>query len=236
VRNVFVGLLWLWLLASLGIYAYRLYRRFTREPTPDADETRAGPPAAPDVPIIGSVAPAPARPSSTATPPSTPAPAPMPTASGPSPNSDAPAAGRTDSPSTARAGLFAPAGSAPNPAVTTAGASGSESRPTVADVLHGIVMPCDLSPIVDPDRVIDPYRVAFSTNTAPAATIGAAVGDELERLEFTLASTATNQLAATKAGQRVVVTIHPDPEQVTYGDGQAFRTIPPGSVVVEFQT
>ena len=97
-------------------------------------------------------------------------------------------------------------------------------------------MPCDLSPIIDPDRVFDPYRVAFSTNTALAAAVGAGVGDELERLEFSLASTSANQLSATKAGQRVLVTIHADPEAVTYGDGQAFRNMPAGSVVVEFQT
>jgi hypothetical protein len=97
-------------------------------------------------------------------------------------------------------------------------------------------MPCDLSPVIDPDRVFDPYRVAFSTNTATAAAVGAGVGDELERLEFTLASTSAVQLSATKHGQRVVVTIHADPAAVTYGDGQAFRNMPPGSVVVEFQT
>ncbi len=41
VRNVFVGLLWLWLLVSLGIYAYRLYRRFTQGPKAEREEMEA---------------------------------------------------------------------------------------------------------------------------------------------------------------------------------------------------
>jgi hypothetical protein len=228
VRNVFVGLLWLWLLVSLGIYAYRLYRRFTQGPKAEPEELEAPKSVAPDVPIIG-----PAAAATRAVPP-TPAAAEAITPVVPRRSVDRPVPGPADG-STGRAGLFAPADVTPSPTERPV-TSNTDARPTVAEVLHGIVMPCDLSPIVDPNRVFDPYRVAFSTNTVPAATVGAAVGDELERLDFALASTTSNQLAATKGDRRVTVTIHPEPAEVTYGDGPAFPTLPPGSVVVEFQT
>ncbi len=230
-----MGFFWLWLFVALGIYAYRLYRRITRGPQAEPETTDATTPARTDVPIIGAAPvlgtrlPSSMMPESVTPDSEVPIPPPVPEVT-PAPSKES----TLGSPS--RSGLFAPtttpaAAPTPVPAPTN-----TDARPTVAEVLRGIAMPCDLSPVIDPDRVFDPYRVAFSTNTATAAAVGAGVGDELERLEFTLASTSAIQLAATKQGQRVVVTIHADPEAVTYGDGQAFRNMPPGSVVVEFQT
>jgi hypothetical protein len=230
VRNVLVGLLWLWLVVSLGVYAYRLYRRFTRPKglVADVDDTAAT--ATADAPVIGSdpaVRPDPlGRPS--------PVPAPVDPAPVVPPRVTPPVALPPEG-GAGRSGLFAPTPPAP-PASDATPAAGSEARPTVADVLSGITMPCDLAPVIDPTRIADPFRVAFSTHTATAATVGAAVGDELERLQFALQSTSANQLAATKAGQQVVVTIHPDPESVQFGEGRAFPTMPPDSVVVEFHT
>lgn len=143
----------------------------------------------------------------------------------------------------ARSGLFAPTpkvgtpgGSDPTTGTTAEFGEGSELRPTVADALSGIAMPCDLTPVVDTGRRLDPYRVAFTTDTSPAAEVGAAVGDELERLGFALASTASNQLAATKDGTRVTVTIHTDPSTVMIAEAPAFPSARPGSLIVEFQT
>ena len=98
--------------------------------------------------------------------------------------------------------------------------------------------PCRVTcrPLVDPDRVFDPYRVAFATNTAPAATVGASIGDELERLEFTLASTADQP---TRGHQGRATRDRDDPRRPRRGHlrrGPAFRNAPPGGVVVEFQT
>jgi hypothetical protein len=238
VRNVLVGLLWLWLLGALGIYAYRLYRRFTRGPKDEAESSGpsqsspsiSGPSKSglSDIPVIGPASGVGTRPPSTTD--TVPAPPPVPPASRVAPSSEP----IDDSPS--RSGLFAPTDTPGPPSTPGAATTNTDARPTVAEVLRGIAMPCDLSPIVDPDRVFDPYRVAFSTNTALASAVGAGVGDELERLDFALKSTSAHQLSATKAAQRVLVTIHTDPDAITYGDGQAFRNIPPGSVVVEFQT
>jgi hypothetical protein len=106
----------------------------------------------------------------------------------------------------------------------------------VAELVQGIVMPCGLSPVVATDRPIDPYRVAFSTDTAAAEVVGAEVGDELERLGFSLTSTATNRLMATKDGEQLTVTLHTDAASLTMGDTRTYPTIPAGSVLVEFQS
>jgi hypothetical protein len=129
-----------------------------------------------------------------------------------------------------RSGFFAP--SAPPRPTSDA----TTARPVVADVLQGISLPCDLSPIVDTGRALDPYRVAFVTNRATPAEVGAGVGDELERLGFSLATVSDTELEATKDEGRVVVTLHPNPSTVTFGASPAFPNLPEGSVVVEFHT
>jgi hypothetical protein len=113
---------------------------------------------------------------------------------------------------------------------------GNDERPVVADVLQGISLPCDLAPLVDPGRVFDPCRVAFVTDHATPSEVGAGLGDELERLGFSLATLSDTELEATKDDRRVTVTIHPDPSTVTFGAAPAFPNLPAGSVVVEFRT
>lgn len=235
-RTVLVGLFWLWLLVALGVYAYRIWRRITRGPAkerPGEDELAGA--AAPVVPTPTAPAPAPAPPAPS--PPAADAPAPRPDAR-PEPHHVAPAASPSRPATTgARSGLFAPRTAAADDRPSgIAPPQGGEARPTVADALQGIVMPCDLTPVVPAGRHLDPYRVAFSTDAHAAPEVGAAVGDELERLGFALESTTDRQLRATKGDTVVTVTLHTDPSSVTIAEAPAFPNLKPGTVVVEFQS
>jgi hypothetical protein len=139
----------------------------------------------------------------------------------------------------ARAASPTPAPTPRPPARDRMGPAGAgeaeEAGSTVAEVLTGVALPCDLVPIVDAGAIMNPYRVAFSTHSAPASDVGVAVGDELERLGFSVRSVTSNQLEASKGGDRLTVTIHAEPGHVTVADAPAFPTLPPGSVVVEFE-
>jgi hypothetical protein len=219
-----VGLFWLWLFVAVAIYAYRIWRRIGRGSPPSPADADGDGDAPSD--LIRSARPTTAGREPTVAPAHPPAAPPVPDVE------------RTPEPG-ARSGLFAsaPRSGAPGAAdVRSADDSPSEARPTVAQALTGISMPCDLTPVVDTGRLIDPYRVAFTTETSPAATVGAEIGDELERLGFDLTSTAANQLVATKPDTRVTVTIHTDPSAVMIAEGPAFPNARPGSLVVEFQT
>jgi hypothetical protein len=95
------------------------------------------------------------------------------------------------------------------------------ARRPVADAVAGIAMPCGLVPMVVGTDV-DPHHVAFSTSDHDAGTVGAALADELERLGFTVRSLTDTEAVATRAGDEVRVTVHPDAR--------------PAGVVVELDT
>jgi hypothetical protein len=60
------------------------------------------------------------------------------------------------------------------------------SRPrarSLADAVEGIVMPCDLAPLMGVGP-LKPREVAFFTSGYSPATVGAALSDELERLGY----------------------------------------------------
>lgn len=212
-RNLLVGLFWLWVATSLAIYGYRVYRRITRGPKGDREAANQPSQVAPSPRVT----------------------TPPPTVLPPADTVVAPDLVTPRPPDTARSGLFASAALSDDAATPTR-VWRAEARPTVAELVQGIVMPCGLSPVVTTDRPMDPYRVAFSTDTAAAETVGAAVGDELERLGFALTSTAANRLMATKDGEQLTVTLHTDAASLTTGDTRAYPTIPAGSVLVEFQS
>jgi hypothetical protein len=234
VRNVLVGLLWLSVLASLSVYAYRIYRRVTRGPKSVREAAEK------EAPVSASAGTTTGSPVETDLDRVLDRAAKQETGASRSSGDATPGRGVTDdapapaAPPGARSGLFA---STSQPPTTTddANAPSDETRSTVAAMLSGVSMPCDLVPIVDADAVVNPYRVAFSTHTAPAADVGAAVGDELERLGFALRSVTSNQVEATKDEQRLTVTIHADASTATVADAAAYPNLPPGSVVVEFE-
>jgi hypothetical protein len=243
----------LWVLAILGAAVF-VYRRVTgagRTAVPTLDDpdpllhpdpspgTGSGFPAGPAAtPSAFFVEPTPDRPGiplAADAPGTTPGEPPAPVDPEPpaSPGGPAPpfAAG-----SSGRAGYFAPSslGSAP-------GAPGDEAagtrRMTVAEALRGIAMPCGLSPVIDGSVSIpNPFRVAFLTTTADAATVGASLGDELERLGYQLTTATTTEVLARKPGVDLHVVLYPSPATATRGLEQLFPVAPPGSVGIEFST
>lgn len=232
VREVVVVVFWLWLLTSLSVYGYRIYRRLTRgkqPPEPASTPSVAPAPAAParssptlppllssapTTDTIGDRAASPAGPAD-ATRPTTPTP-PAP----PAPTDPATPAG----PPTEQSGLFTPSAGAQPPADHLAGGPAL----SVAEAVSGIQMPCGLAPLVGSSLSLDPRRVVFSTAEATPEAVSTALAAELERLGFAIRSVAHDHAVATKPGAQVTVTIHTDLS--------AFPTAPPGSVVVTLAT
>lgn len=215
-RNVLVAVFWTWLLVALGVYAYRISRRIARRSTgadePAAAEAPPAPVEAPPGPVAGPPV------GLTADPP--PRAGPSPTSSPPS--SPPPTGGDEGD---GRRGLFA---ARPEPAPERPSDAPPPGRPTVAEAVTGIAVPCDLVPLVGGEARIDPYRVVFSTDRADAATVGAALADELERLGYSLRSTSDHEAVAVRADLSLSVAI------VT--DLAGFPTAPPGGVVVVLST
>lgn len=134
-------------------------------------------------------------------------------------------AGDADGPGgSVRGGFFAPA-------------DADEPTPKpVSELVAGISMPCDLSPLVDESSAVDPQRVVFITNGTTPAKVGAGVADELERLGFTLRTDGDTELIATRDDDRLLVTLHPDPVADRVDGERLFPTATRGSVVVVFHT
>ena len=218
------ALFWLWLIVSMVILVIRLARRRTQ--SKDVADASPAEPAG----VSGSTG-SPRSPAPTRSPldgnESFGSTEPEPAAAAPA----APAAPVT--PADGRKGFFAATPAADAVASRPAGAA----RPTVAEALQGITMPCGLSPVVDGSVSIpNPFRVAFLTTAADAATVGAGMGDELERLGFQLSTVAATELLARKPGVELRVVLYPTPSAARRGLDIIFPVAPDGSVGVELST
>ena len=111
--------------------------------------------------------------------------------------------------------------------------AGPRSRPPVADALAGVAMPRDLSPIVQDDSYLDPFRVSFVTDSASAEEVSAAVAGELVRLGFAVQPIPPNGLEASRDGATLEATILGSDDQSAIA---GYPTVRAGSVVVEFRT
>lgn len=210
-------LFWLWLGVSLVVLVVRLIRRLTRT-TP-----ATGDPA----PASGSV---PAQPTG-----------PVPRASWASapPEPDFAVDRDLDPPLDRPPPLPAPATphGGGRGGVFASKPEASGGRATVVEALQGIVMPCNLTPVIDGSVSIpSPFRVAFLTTDADAVTVGVRLGDELERLGFTLSTMATTELLARRPGAEIRVTVYPTANAARRGIDPIFPAAPDGAVGVEFAT
>jgi hypothetical protein len=258
VQTVLVAIFWLWLLAALGVYAYRIFRRITQGPKAAREarlaEAETTSPSVPsslgNVPLFPSAPPGAATPTAqgpiTVPPPAQAAAdeagARAPTPSAPTkkiaPTVSLSSSGEAvvETPSPARTGFFAaPSDTDPGAAMKAPVPEGGEARKPVAELVSGIKMPCDLVPIVGDGR-LDPFHVTFLTTGFAPESVGAQVGDELERLGFSLSSASPTAIVATRDGHSLAVTLHPDGSQVMVGDARAFPSAPAGSVVVELRS
>jgi hypothetical protein len=199
VRDVLVVLFWIWLLAALGVYGYRLYRRATQGPKAqrqaDAPGTasseggllsrlgQSSPPPLPEGPIEARLPqslqhmPPPAG------------------AIGDAGEVVIPPGGPSD---VTRASTQPRAGdTTPTP---TPEPVGMPRMVTLGEALQGIHMPEDLLPVVeagDPG-VIDGRRARFGATGTNVPTVAVALGDELRRLGFAVDGLET--ITSTRAG------------------------------------
>jgi hypothetical protein len=223
---------WTLFIVYLGWYLLRLYRKRENRRSTTAEP----PPLIPPTPTSTRSASTPTAATPTAaTPTERPTERPSPSDPSPSPSSAAregpaaprPAASGEDPP--ARTGLFA-AGSGTDRAA-------ERMRQPVARVLKGIAMPDELAPVINVDASdLSGLRVAFSAVGADPSRVGRAVGDELERLGFTLQSLSDTQLGAQRDDDELVVTIYTDPARVQRLGTPAFPALPAGAIVVEFES
>jgi hypothetical protein len=176
VRQVLVVLFWLWFVVAVGVYGYRLWRRITKGPKADREAAAAaaeGRAVGLGERLGGQLAPLPDGPLRPRLPKSL---------ADLGPPAGAP-----------RATLPDREAGDPVEAVHAGAASGPPptGRPTVAEALRGIDLPCALVPLVDGDdpAVTEGYKVTFTTREASARSVAAGLADELERLGYTVADT-----------------------------------------------
>ncbi len=200
---------WLWLLVALGVYGFRLWRRFTqgpkksREQVDGAAATGAGTPPAPARGLSrlkgAPVAPLPEGPVEARLPKSL---------QGVPPPSGVIAEGAASATDAPPAVEGAPSPVAPAPPA---------HRLPVAEAVQGIAMPCDLLPLVDPDDplLVGGHTARFSTTTATVRAVAAGLADELERLGYTVGgldavSAGTTTLLAERDGVAVTAEVSAD--------------------------
>ncbi len=106
------------------------------------------------------------------------------------PRSEEPATG-SDAPP-AEADITLPADEEPDLDLNDA----TESSKTLADLLVGIRLPCDLMPVDDIDPDIAEVAVTLVTMTSPPETVGVMLADELERLGYAIFSLSDSEAVA----------------------------------------
>ena len=222
---VLAALFWLWFIVAVVIWVMRLVRRVGRRGTatpPQHEESPLADPLAHPLahpladPLADPALPAVELTDSSSTP-----------FAGVAEPAEPSEAGRT--------GFFASTPGAGTPGISDGGRAVGGARPTVVEALQGIVMPCNLSPVVDGAVSIpNPFRVAFLTVDADAPTVGAALGDELQRIGFTLSTPAATELLARKPGVEVRVMLYPTASAARRGLDFIFPAAPDHAVGVEF--
>ncbi len=176
-------LFWIWVLATLAVYAYRLYRRATQGPKSKRQADAVGGTESPAEGglrsrLTGSVAPLPDGPIEARLPQSLQG-APPPAASD---DVVIPHGGPADVTRSVR-----PEPHRPSPTAEPA-PIGMPRMVTLAEALQGIRMPEDLLPLVEPGEpgLADGRRARFGGTGTNVPTVAVALGEELRRLGYTV--------------------------------------------------
>jgi hypothetical protein len=107
----------------------------------------------------------------------------------------------------------------------------------IAELVSGIQMPCDLTPMVDFERPVGARdAVAFVTRGFGAGEVGQAIGRELRRLGFDLTPRHATEVVASRADDWLAVAVHGSAADVERGGRTAFPGAGDTGVVVEFWT
>lgn len=108
-------------------------------------------------------------------------------------------------------------------------------RPAIADALAGVAVPDGLVPLMATALgEVGLHRALFIGTGLDPAVVGRHLGDELERVGYTLRSTSATSVEARRAGGLVRVVLHLDPANEHHDGSRAFPTARPGDLVVEF--
>lgn len=245
-RSTFVVVMWIWLAVSLGVYGYRLWRRITRGPknarsVDHGSEARSGP----NQPMLKS--------SDPRTDPDASEEAHVDTrrSESTSADSESPDSESTESETpllslpgtkgqlrsddaTIGQGLFGPIEAAvSSPGAATNGPTG---RPPIAQALSGIEMPAGLTPLIGAGAPQGTFDTVFFSTSASAAELGVALGEELQRLGYSIRSISDTDGIADRDGTQLYLTLHPRASRAKLGTEPRFPSIPSDAVVVEFST
>jgi hypothetical protein len=214
--SVFGWFIWIWLIVSAAIFIYRRMKGipFRTPKTPTMGDSA-------DAASTSPVPPTPAAPFLTATssePTATTLPSPEPSPATPPPAPAAPT------------GYFA------RGAVGSTESRPASTRPTVAEAVEGIVMPCGLSPSIDVSGMTSPFRAAFLTTTAAATEVGAGIAEELERLGYALSTSTATELVGHRDGAELRVVLYPSAAAARRGSDPMFPAAPANAVGLELST
>ena len=155
----------------------------------------------------------------------------------PAPSRAVPAETEPSAPPATPAPAPATVAPAPGPARVATMARTATSPVTVAQVIAGIEMPCGLVPLTlsDHDMRYDRgQRAQFFTTDVPAAVVGTALADELERIGLTVSPIGDTAAVAQRGRLAVEMRIVTVGELIDGVASTEYRSAPPNSVVVEF--
>jgi hypothetical protein len=105
---------------------------------------------------------------------------------------------------------------------------------TIATVLDGIRMPCDLAPLMGGIDDLD-RRAAFFTVGYPADAVAPEIADELERIGMEFNALSDNTAVARRDDVQVRVAVHAVGPALNGIADPTYPTAPEHSVVVEFE-
>jgi len=97
------------------------------------------------------------------------------------------------------------------------------ARPTVAELVEGIALPCDLLPV--PADHLDPHSVAFATTGHAAAEVSDALVGELERLGFAVSPETETDAVARRGDAILRVTVRADAGRGAPAGGDPTRVV-----------
>jgi hypothetical protein len=111
------------------------------------------------------------------------------------------------------------------------------SRRPIAEMVEGIVLPCDLTPLVSAERPIGARQsVAFVTRGFVSHEVGRRVGEELRRLGYELTPRHATEVVATRGDDWLAVAVHDNSGTIERGGRPAFPGAGDAAVVVELWT
>ncbi len=133
-----------------------------------------------------------------------------------------------------RAPIQPPSGSQSHEAGVTTRTDDAPLARSLAEALAGIMMPCELAPLVTTEH-IDSRNMLFATTGHSAESVGTSVADELERLNYTFATLSRHTIQARRGGTVVEITVHPDKATAAAALAGRASGAPDDAVLVEFQ-